>query len=209
MRPRHIVLGGGGHARVLIEVLKLRRLDIAGICDPALEPTSSPANGPPVLGDDAAVHGYEPETVLLVNGLGSTGAGSRRRSIFDTFVAAGYRFATLVHPDAVVATDAALGQGAQIMAGAVIQPGTRIGHNAIVNTRASVDHDCQIGAHAHVAPGATLCGGVEIGDGAHIGAGAVVTQGVRIGEAATIGAGVTVLGDVDAGAVYIGRTAAS
>ena len=204
MRPRHIVLGGGGHARVLIEVLKLRRQEIAGICDPALDPADAGPGALPVLGGDEAVHGYDPRAVLLVNSLGSAGDTAQRRSIFDSFAGASYRFATVVHPDAIVATDAVLGEGAQIMAGAVIQPGTRIGKNSIVNTRASVDHDCRIGAHAHIAPGATLCGGVEIGDGAHVGAGAVVIQGIRIGATATIGAGVTVRADVEGGAVHVG-----
>ena len=78
------------------------------------------------------------------------------------------------HVSAAIASDATLGDGAQVMAGAVIQPAARIGRNVLVNTRAVVEHDCVVGDHAHVAPGAVLCGGVSIGESAHIGAGAVI-----------------------------------
>lgn len=194
-----ILIGGGGHGRVLLDALLLCGTEVLGIADPAL-PTEAPGpRGLPVLGGDDAVLRHAADAVLLVNGIGSTGSTAARTALYERFVAAGYRFATVVHPAAVVAEDVVLGDGAQVMAGAVLQTGARIGANCIVNTRASVDHDCDIDAGTHIAPGVTLSGAVRIGPGSHVGTGAVVIQQVRIGAGALIGAGAVVLADVPDG----------
>lgn len=191
-----IVLGSGGHAKVLIETLLASSTMIAGIADPAPSTVGQLVLGVPVIGNDDIVREFPPEEIRLVNGIGSVGLPVRRQELFERFKALGYRFATIVHPSAVVASDVELSEGAQIMAGAVIQPGSRIGSNVIVNTRASVDHDCIIGDHVHIAPGATLSGDIVVGDSCHIGTGATVIQGIRIGPGSVIGAGTLVLKNV-------------
>ena len=187
-----IVLGGGGHAGVVIDLLRCRDAEIHGVCDPALAAGTAGPHGVAVIGGDAAVLEFAPEQIALANGLGSTGQVAARRSLFEGFRTRDYYFPALVHPAAVVAASATL-------AGAIVQAGAQIGRNALVNARASIDHDCRIGAHAHIAPGATLCGDVIVEQGAHIGAGATIRQGVRVGSEALVGLGVTVLADVPDG----------
>ena len=89
-----------------------------------------------------------------------------RERLYAAWRAKGYDFPALVHPSAWIAPGVILGDGVQVMAGVVIQPGCAIGENSIVNTRAGVDHDCSIGCDVHVAPGATLCGAVTVEYGA-------------------------------------------
>lgn len=173
MKPL-ILLGGGGHGRVVRALMEEIGATIAGVADPAL---SGDWNGIPVLSEDALP---APDAVDLALGVGQLPRREIRRNLFERFSAEGYHFPALVHPAAWIARDVNLDEGTQIMAGAVIQPGTRIGFGTIVNTAASVDHDCTIGAHVHIAPGATLCGDITVGDGAFIGAGAVVLQGQSI-----------------------------
>ena len=199
-----IILGGGGHAKVLVETLWAASLAVAGIVDPDPALWGGSVLGVPVLGGDEVVLAYAPDLVRLVNGLGSTGLPQLREAIFERFAARGFAFAAVVHPLAVIARDVELGEGAQVMAGAVIQPGSRLGRNALVNTRASVDHDCLIGDHVHLAPGVTLSGGVTVGAGAHIGTGATVIQGIRIGGGSLIAAGAVVISDIPAGSVAMG-----
>ncbi len=105
-------------------------------------------------------------------------------------------FAIAVHPRAVAATDASIGEGSVVMQGAIIQTRTRIGSHAIINSGASVDHENWIGDYVHISPNATLCGQVSVGEGSWIGAGAVVIQGIKIGQWATVGAGAVVIRDV-------------
>ena len=198
-----IIIGGGGHAKVVADVLRLQGFHILGFTD--IDDTChSLTSAISYLGDDTIINQYRPEEVLLANGLGSTKTTIARRNIYDVFTKQGYSFASCIHPSAIIAIDAKMGEGTQIMAGVVIQPGSVIGRNVIINTRASIDHDCIIGDHVHVAPGVTLSGGVRIGAGAHIGTGATVIQGVAIGENSMIGAGSAVLTDVAAGSVVVG-----
>ncbi len=193
-----IILGAGGHAKVLINALQLCSIDILGITDPDPTLIGQRILGVPVIGTDDELRNYSAEEVQLVNGLGSVGLPVARRRLYDACKNAGFGFATVVHPAAVVAPDVRMGEGAQIMAGAVLQPGVCLGVNVIVNTRASLDHDCRAGDHSHIAPGVTLSGGVVLGTEVHVGTGASIVQGVRIGDCSLIGAGSVVLKDLPA-----------
>lgn len=202
-----IILGGGGHAKVLIEALRASGVTILGITDADTAKRNTSVMGIRILGDDAEVEHHAPESVLLVNGLGSIERPTARAAIFDAFVARGYSFATVVHPSAVVASDVRMDQGVQIMAGAVIQPGCTIGANTIVNTNVTVDHDCNLAGHVHLAPGTVLSGGVTVGEATHVGAGTTVIQGVRLGARVLIGAGSLVTQDIPDGVTAYGTPA--
>lgn len=197
-----LIIGAGGHARVLIEALTKSGTAILGCV--AKEVPSRWTPSIPFLGDDEALLRHAPSSVVLINGIGSTARPDLRRDVFLRFKQRGYHFGTVVHPAAILPSDIVLGEGAQVMAGAILQPGCRVGENAIVNTGAVVDHDCRIGAHVHVAPGAVLSGDVKVGEGAHVGTGARVIQGVEIGAGAVIGAGAAVIRDVPPGTKVAG-----
>jgi sugar O-acyltransferase (sialic acid O-acetyltransferase NeuD family) len=199
-----IILGGGGHAKVLIEALRASNVTITGITDADPLKLRAAVMGIPVLGNDGIVDRQPPESIQLVNGIGSVNIPRTRTELFERFKARGFAFATIVHPSAVIASDAVLGEGAQMMAGAVIQPGCRIGMNSIVNTNATIDHDCEIGDHAHLSPGVTLSGGVRIGTGTHVGTGATVIQGIVIGKNCLVAAGAVVVANVPDGASVAG-----
>ncbi len=197
-----ILLGGGGHAKVLMEALLLQGRKVLGYT--SLDHEGANALSLNRLGDDRVIADYDPETIDLVNAIGSIKSTLIRRRLFEQFQIKGYRFATVVHPTAVVAADARLLEGVQVMAGAVVQPGTTLGENSIVNTGALIDHDCEIGAHVHIAPGAVLSGGVRVAHGAHIGTGAVVIQGIVIGANSMIGAGAVIVKDVPSDVTVVG-----
>lgn len=192
-----VVLGAGGHARVLLGALA--DVTILGLTDGDPAKAGAMVSGIPILGADDALKAFSVNQILLVNGVGSTGNNEKRRTLFVRFKEAGYTFLNVRHASATVAADAVLEEGVQIMAGVVLQTGCSIGENSILNTGAVVDHDCRIGRHVHIAPGAVLCGGVAVGDNAHVGAGATVIQGVRIGNDCLVGAGAVVVRDVPPG----------
>lgn len=204
MRPSIIILGAGGHAKVLVDALLKSGSTITGIVDPNPGLCGSEILGIPVLGGDNIVTNFPTSNILLANGLGSTGFTLKRQQLYEKFKDAGYLFATVVHPSAVIASDVTLGEGVQIMAGAVVQTGSRIGINSIINTRSSVDHDCIVGDHVHIAPGVTISGGVNIGSYSHVGTGATVIQGITIGEQSLLAAGTVVIRNVHTGARMAG-----
>lgn len=197
-----IVLGGGGHAKVLIDVLKLTGCTLLGFTD--LRFGNGPILGVAQIGNDHAILRYTPEEIRLVNGIGSIGSTNLRRKLYEDFKHHNYHFATVIHPEAVIAADVDLNEGAQVMAGAIIQPGCIIGSNTVINTRVSIDHDCKIGQHVHVAPGAVLSGGVHVNEGVHIGVGATIIQGIKLGRNSVVGAGAVVTRSVPDGVIVVG-----
>lgn len=192
-----VMLGAGGHAKVLLDLVQSLGQQVAAVCDPALASGGvTQWRGVNVIGDDQAVFGLKPDECCLINGLGSFPGQHLRFLLHDKFTQQGYRFATLIHPSAVIGGGVVLGEGAQVMAGAVVQADAAIGAGAIINTGALVDHDCRVGDHCHIAPGAVVCGGVSLGQRVHVGTGAKIVQGVSVGEHSVVGAGAVVLRDI-------------
>lgn len=193
-----VVIGAGGHGKVILEALLEAGIEVIAVVDSDAERHGTTLLDVPVVGGDQELQRWRPQDILLANGIGSTGQ-RHRRHLFERMKAAQYRFATIIHPSAVIGREAMIAEGGQVMAGAVLQPGVLLGRNAIVNTGARIDHDCVIGDHCHVAPGAVLCGGVRVDLDAHVGAGAVVIQNMVIGEGALVAAGAVVVRPVSAG----------
>ena len=197
-----IIVGAGGHGRVLLDALVQTGSEVIGLCDSDAGRHGGTIHGLPVLGGDEIVFQHDPAEVLLVNGVGSIRTLDARSSVYDKFASRGYRFLGVKHPYAMVSPRSTVDPTAQIMAGAIIQIDVKIRHDCIVNTGAVVDHDCLIEAHVHIAPGATLSGAVHVGAESHIGTGATVIQGIRIGKKCMIAAGAVVVDDiVDGGTV--------
>ena len=202
-----IVLGAGGHTKVLIDSLLAADINVVGITSINSHDINNKVYGINIIGNDESISRYSPESIRLVNGIGSTGKIEKRQRLFDYFKERGYSFASVVHPSAVISPDVQIDEGVQVMAGSVIQPGSVIKKNTIINTKVSVDHDCIIGAHVHLAPGVTISGGVCVEDAVHIGTGALVIQGIHIGKKCLIGAGSLVLNNIKEGSTVFGLPA--
>lgn len=190
------ILGAGGHAKVLLDTLKLCEVPVLGLLDNDPSQKGLAIAGVKVLGGDEILDGVAPGEIHLVNGIGSVRHSSRRREVFNALTARGYYFAQVIHPSAIVSSGTILGEGVQIMAGAVVQTDCAIGDDVIINTCSSIDHDCQISNHVHIAPGVVLSGGVTVGENTHVGTGVVAIQSAHIGEECTIGAGAVIVRDI-------------
>lgn len=199
-----LILGAGGHARVLLDALGLSGVRVLGLLDADPAKHGQELLGARVLGGEGLLDGYAPEAVALVNAVGSVRSMEVRAAVYERFKGRGYSFPVVRHPSAVVAGDADIGPGVHLLAGSVVITGTAIGPNTIVNTKASVDHDGRIGAHVHLAPGVTLSGGVRVGERTHIGTGASVVQFVHVGSRCLVAAGAVVVKDVPDGARVMG-----
>lgn len=206
MGVKVVGLGAGGHAKVVIEILRSHKsYALMGLLDTKPELRGKSVLGVPILGDDDLIPVLKRDGVCrFFVGLGSTGDDRRRQRLFELALQHGMKPVDAVHPQAIISPSAELGEGVTIMAGAVINACTRLGENVIVNTGAIVEHDCVIGDHVHIATGAQLASTVRVGTGAHIGAGATVRQCITIGEGAIVGAGAVVVKDVRPHTVVVG-----
>lgn len=205
-REQIVVIGGGGHAKVVISILhKTHDYDVIGYTD---HNDHGAVLGVPFLGSDHELNARASATKQLAAalGVGQVGLGETRRKIW-----LGLRtglpflsFPRIVSPAAVVNEEAAIAEGAVIFDGAVINSGARIGCGAIVNTNSTVEHDVTLEDWVHVAPGATISGGVTIGQLSMIGAGAIVIEGINITSRCMVGAGAVVVSDLKEPGVYAG-----
>ena len=199
--PPLVLVGAGGHAKVVIEVARAAgRFAVVGLVDP--RPPAEWVLGVPVLGGDEVLPRLRAEGVAWA--FVALGGNAARERIGAELRAAGFRLATLTHPGAEVMPSARVGEGVVVMARAVVSAEARVEDSAIINTGAVVEHDNLIGTAAHVAPLVALAGNVRVGARALIGVGSAVRPGVAVGEDAVVGAGSAVVADVPAGATVGG-----
>ena len=200
-----LIIGAGGHGRVVADLIRARGGDLKGFLDQDNALHDQQVAGVPVLGNDHLLSTFAPGDVTLANGVGAVASLATRTQLFTRLTAAGYVFDALIHPRSIVSASATVSAGAQVMAGAIVQAGAQISENAIINTGATVDR--RVGSHVHVAPGVILCGNVQLGEGCYVGAGSTIIQGVRVGAGAFIAAGSVVVADVAAAARVAGLPA--
>ena len=147
-----ILIGAGGHARVLLDALELIGRKVIGLLDANASLAQRDVMGHPVLGDDDVLRQHAPGSVELVNAIGSVDSMILRKSVYEKLRRTGHVFVSVFHPRATLSRHALAAAGVQLMAGAVVQAGARLGEDTIVNTGATVDHDCMVGAHVRIAP---------------------------------------------------------
>lgn len=156
------------------------------------------------LGDDEALVKLDRSATVLVNGIGSANSPRLRKEVYEAARREGFDFRNVIDANANVKGSARLGNGVQILSGALIGTSVILEDNVIINTGAIIDHDSIVGAHSHISPGAVLAGEARVGDVTHVGLGARVIQGVTIGSNCTIGAGAVVVRDVPESSVAVG-----
>ena len=197
-----IVLGLGGHAKVLIDILLQTGNKIIGISDPN-ENNMKKYRGLNILSSDSEIYNYSTKDIELVNGIGLYTHRELSSKLTKKFKQKGYVFANVIHPSAYISTKTKLGYGVQIMAGAILQTGVSVGNFSIVNTGAIIDHDCLINESCHISPGVTMCGNVTIGKKTHIGAGSTIIENIDIGSKCNIVAGSVIFKNIISDTKYI------
>lgn len=201
MSQRLVIVGAGGHAKVVAEAAHAAGFDIVGFIDHSPDLRGTKILGIPVLGDENVFDSPSQDDCVAVVAVGDN---ALRESLVERLTARNVRFARVVHPSAVISASATLCDGTVIMAGVVINSMTVVGNHCIVNTMASVDHDCVIGDFAHISPGVHLAGSCEIGRAALVGIGVSVLPNMTIGARSVIGAGAAVARDIPADVIAVG-----
>ena len=193
-----LILGGGGHSRVIIDCMQgTTLLESSVILDQDESLWGQDIQGVPILGGDDLI----PELVKqgatqFVVGLGSTADNLPRQKLFDIACSYGLEPRTVRHPSAFCSPFAQIGKGTVMFPVSVVNAGAVLGNNVIVNTGALIEHDCMLGDHAHIASGGRLSGSENVGKAAHVGAGATIRQCLTIGEGSVVGIGAAVIKDV-------------
>jgi sugar O-acyltransferase (sialic acid O-acetyltransferase NeuD family) len=198
-----LVYGASGHGKVVIDILlELGVPGVLGFVDDGRDRQGRTVAGFPVLGDGEWLRAEAARAPLAVAlGIGDNRA---RQRVAERCVGLGAALVTAIHPRAMVSRLASVGDGAVVMAGAVVNPDAAVGRGVIVNTGAVIEHDVSLGDFSHVSPGAALGGAAKVGALSHIGLGASVLPGVAIGARVVVGAGATVTRDLEDAVVAVG-----
>ena len=194
--PPILVIGSGGHAKVVVDAIRSNGPASIVVIDDAPGAQGRMLLGVPVSAPASAT-GHQGGFHVAIGD-----NDSRMRKTAELLGALSPR--VVVHSRASVSSSSSIGAGAFLAAGCTLGPDCTIGAGVIVNHGAVVDHDCVVGEFAHVAPNATLGGGVSVGRLSMVGAGATVLPGTRIGQRCIIGAGAVVRRDVPDGTTVVG-----
>lgn len=197
MKQKVILIGAGGHAKVISDIIAANGDIVAGFYDDNLSKGTILHNAP-VLGRVSDIYIAEQGMQYII----AIGNNAVRKNLAERF--SYLPFYTAIHPCACLGFHVQVGAGSCVMPFAVLQADSVVGEHCILNTHSVLEHDSCLGNFVHLAPGSVLCGTVHIGEGCMIGAGAVVKNNITVAENCLIGAGATVVRNIISSGTYIG-----
>jgi len=200
-----VLLGAGGHAREVVEILRAQFVPdgehtIRGYVDEYAAPGEL-RDGVPVLGGWSWFDDQNLASIRVITAVGTPNIIARFAQLAS---ARGLTFISAIAPTAVISPRARLGLGVTVFPQVVVNTAAVIGDHAILNTGVSVSHDSVVGRHSNLNPGARLAGNVQIGERCYIGMGASVIQNTPIGSGTIVGAGAVVTTDLGSRVTAVG-----
>lgn len=195
-----VVIGTGGHSRVVAETAQLLNYHIAGFIDLNFSGIKETILGIPVLGGLETLMSLPSDFKYFV----AVGDNSIRKQVFDDMVRKGNSPVTLIHPSAIISAEVKVGLGTIICAGCIINTKAQICENTIINTGSIIDHETVIESDSHIAPGCKIAGRTKIGKQSFVGIGATIIDQIELGESVIVGAGSVIISDVPANSKIVG-----
>jgi sugar O-acyltransferase (sialic acid O-acetyltransferase NeuD family) len=203
-KPRVLILGAGGHGRVVLDILlHARKFEVVGFLDNNADIHGRRIDGLPVHGgiDALARIGNELDVRSVIIAIGDNGT---RRGLARQVEQLGFELISAVHPSATIAYNVTVGRNVVIAAGSVVCANCQIGDSVILNTGCIIDHQTMVGEGTHICPGVRVAGRVKIEPGVFVGIGATIIPKVTLGCESIVGAGAVVLEDVLPMATVVG-----
>ena len=196
-----ILYGAGGHAGPVIDALEMSGFKPVFIVDDDPSKKGKRIQQVPVIGSlsDAPCEELGRFPVII-----AIARNEIRKQVAQKLTDAGIRISGVRHPTSIVSVHADVHVTAQIMAGVIVNAGTKVGAHAVLNTGSIIEHDAVIGEYVHVGPGAVLAGSVILEEGVMVATGAKVCPSVRLCCWSTLGAGAVALHDVPPQSIAVG-----
>jgi sugar O-acyltransferase (sialic acid O-acetyltransferase NeuD family) len=178
-----VIVGAGGHAACLIDVLGDSAYCIVGCIEARFPVGTHVLNHVNVIGSDELLASLLQQGVKVAFiGIGDPLTNRRRANIYNELTRMGFILPALIAPRAEIGSESEIGPGSVVLRGASIGPRCKVGANVLVNQGSILCHDSIVSDHCHLAPGAIIAGRCHIGTGTTIGMGATVYMGVSVGD---------------------------
>ena len=200
MNKNVVIIGAGGHGKVIADIIIKSGDKVVGFLDDNLEIGTKVIEQYVIIGkvNECIKLQEEDKSLLFIIAIGNNYI---RKNIYKKYK---LNYYTAIHPTAIIGMQVNIGEGTVVMANACINSNTTIGKNCIINTGAIIEHDNIIEDYVHISPNATLCGTVKIGEYTHIGASATIKNNIGICGDCIIGVGAVVVKDINQNGIYIG-----
>lgn len=200
MRKKVVIIGAGGHAKVIADIIKKSGDEIIGFLDDNKKKGTNIIKEYKVLGDfnnrfPLAIANSDYEFIIAI------GDNKKREEISHS---PNLKFYTAIHPSAQIGLDVEIKEGTVVMANVCINSSAKIGKHCIINTGAIIEHDNIIEDFVHISPNVALGGTVKIGKNTHVGIGSTIKNNITICENCKIGAGAVVVKDIKEEGTYVG-----
>lgn len=203
MNKKVVIIGAGGHAKVISDIIEKSEDIVVGFLDDnkVKDEFIIKEKKYKVLGiiDDCKKIQLEDPEIEFVIAIGNNEVRKQIAERYDDL-----KFYTAIHPSSQIALDVEIGEGTVVMANTSINTSAKVKKHCIINTGAVVEHDNVLQDFVHISPNATLCGTVQIGELTHVGAGTTVRNNISICHDCIIGAGSVVVKNISEPSKYIG-----
>lgn len=198
MNNNIVIVGAGGHGKVIADIAKLNGYRKIVFLDDDIKLNKSEIYS--VHGTTRDIPKYKDKFDFII----AIGNNQIRKNITLQLNEQNIEQAVLIHPSAIIDSTVHIEEGTVIMANAVINAECKIGKGVIINTGSTVDHDCVIEDFTHICPGVHIAGTVKIGRYDWIGIGANIINNISICNDVIIGAGSTVIQNINDRGTYVG-----
>lgn len=207
-----IILGGKGIGMIAASVaIDLGIYEVMGFLND-YEPAGKKIgkyNGYKVIGQSSDVKNYfDDEDIFFF--IGYVGM-QNEKDVYEKITSLGIprnRFATLIHPTAIVPKGfCSIGNGVLMAPLSQLSPDTTVEDNCILLANSFLGHDSTMKQFAHITANSVVGGNVTVGKGAHIGTNSTIRENVTIGDFSLVGSGSVVLKDVPENSIVVGNPA--
>lgn len=189
-----MIIGCGGHAKSVIDVLLLSNPDIEiTIVDENSQPNERLFDYP-ILN----------RIPLIENAGFFLCIGDNLKRKHKMLLLKDKYFVSIISPLAHLGKNSTIKSGSFIANFVHIGPYAQIGKNTIINTGSIIEHDVEIGDHCHIAPNSTISGKTRLENEVFVGTGATIINNLSICSNVTIGAGAVVTKSITESGTYVG-----
>lgn len=201
-----VIIGAGGFGRevaMLIEDINKEKStwNIKGFIDDNIENLEATINGIKVLGN---VDWLKDKELYIINAIAN---GNIRNEINKKLEKTKNKFATLIHPTAIISDSVSIGEGSIICAGNIVTTNIIIGKQVIVNLSSTIGHDAILHDFVTIMPSTNISGHVALEKFVIIGTGTQIIENITVGERTIVGAGSTVIKELPANCTAVGSPA--
>lgn len=200
-----LVLGFGGNAIDAIDTIE-NSYEIIGFIDDNPERQKLTFEGIPVY-PRKVLEKYK--DVKVISLIGSEANFRNRDKIISDFKIPDSRFATIVHPTAMISRLAKVGHDVIVFAGVVVTANAVIGNHIFLLPNSVIHHDVSIADYNMIGANVTIAGHVTVGKSCYIGSASSIKNGINIGDCSMIGMAANVVRSVPSGSTMVGNPAKS